>query len=177
MQCSILRRDQCAKGYSPVTPAQAAAALLITMPPPVSVAQLEEYGIETSESGARQIAREILSLNLYWILAAIDAHIPLKYRAAISETLCESIRTLWWESGQLGEGTWEGYLKELNERRAKYGHLVDQEGMSHMAVSAEAASLIEDQGSVPSEDRQKLLVLLIDYAPASEYGKLLDEVG
>jgi hypothetical protein len=49
--------------------------------------------------------------------------------------------------------------------------------MSHMAVSAEAASLIEDQGSVPSEDRQKLLVLLIDYAPASEYGKLLDEVG
>jgi hypothetical protein len=118
-----------------------------------------------------------LSLNLYWILAAIDAHIPLKYRAAISETLFESIRTHWWESGQLGEGTWLEYQKELDQRRAEYGRLVDQEGMSHMAVGAEAASLIEDQGSVPSEDRQKLLVLLIDYAPAAQYGKLLDEVG
>lgn len=160
-----------------MTPAQAAAALLKTMPEPVSPAQLAEYGIDASESGARQIACEILSLNLYWMLAAIDAHIPQKYRAAIRETLFDSIRNNWWESGQLGEGTWEAYLKELDERRRNYGRLVDEERMSHMAVSAEAASLIEDQGSVPSEDRQKLLVLLIDYAPASEYGKLLDEVG
>jgi hypothetical protein len=160
-----------------MTPAQAAAALLKKMPQPVSAAQLEEYGIEVSEPGARQVAREILSLNLYWILAAIDAHIPLKYRSAIRETLFESIRSPWWESGQLGDGTWEEYQKELDQRRAEYGRLVDQEGMSHMAVSAEAASLIEDQGSVSSEDRQKLLVLLIDYAPAAQYGKLLDDVG
>lgn len=160
-----------------MTPAQAAAGLVNTMPQPVSVAQLEEYGIEVPESNAQQVAREILTLNLYWILAAIDAHIPLKYRAAISETLFETIRTHWWDSGQLGEGTWEDYQKELNERRAEYGRLVDQEGMSHMAVSAEAASLIEDQGIVPPEDRHKLLVLLIDYAPAAQYGKLLDDMG
>jgi hypothetical protein len=160
-----------------MTPVEAAAALLKTMPEPVSVAQLAEYGIDASESGARQVAREILSLNLYWVLAAIDAHIPQKYRAAIRETLFDSIRKNWWESGQLGEGTWEEYQKELEERRSEYGRLVDQEGMSHMAVSAEAASLIEDQGSVQSEDRQKLLVLLIDYAPAAQYGQLLDEVG
>ncbi len=160
-----------------MTPAQAAAGLVNTMPQPVSVAQLEEYGIEVPESNAQQVAREILTLNLYWILAAIDAHIPLKYRAAISETLFETIRMHWWDSGQLGEGTWEDYQKELNERRAEYGRLVDQEGMSHMAVSAEAASLIEDQGIVPPEDRHKLLVLLIDYAPAAQYGKLLDDMG
>jgi hypothetical protein len=160
-----------------MTPVEAAAALLKTMPEPVSVAQLAEYGIDASESGARQVAREILSLNLYWVLAAIDAHIPQKYRAAIRETLFDLIRKTWWESGELGEGTWEGYQKELEERRNEYSRLVDQEGMSHMAVSAEAASLIEDQGSVPSEDRQKLLVLLIDYAPAAQYGQLLDEVG
>jgi hypothetical protein len=160
-----------------MTPREAAASLLEAMPQPVSAAQLEEYGIGVSESGARQVAREILSLNLYWMLAAIDAHILQKYRGAIRESLFDSIRTRWWEPGQLGDGTWEEYLKELDERRAEYGRLVDQEGMSHMAVSAEAASLIEDQGSVPSEDRQKLLVLLIDYAPAAQYGKLLDEVG
>ena len=160
-----------------MTPAQAAAELFKTMPQPVSTAQLQEYGIEVSESGAGQVVREILSLNLYWILAAIDAHIPAKYRGAIKELLFESIKTIWWESGQLGPGTWEAYLQEVDGRRAEYGRLVDQEEMSHMAVSAEASSLIEDQGIVPSEDRQKLLVLLIDYAPAAQYGKLLDEVG
>ena len=41
----------------------------------------------------------------------------------------------------------------------------------------EAASRIEDLGLVSPDDRQKLLVLLIDYAPAAEYGRLLDEVG
>jgi hypothetical protein len=160
-----------------MTPLEAAAALVNAMPAPVSVAQLSEYGIDASEPSARRIAREILSLNLYWILAAVDAHIPLKYRAAIGDALFRSIQTRWWESGQLGEGSWEDYRKELNERRAEYGRLVDQEGMSHMAVSAEAASLIENQGLIASEDRQKLLVLLIDYAPAAQYGTLLDEVG
>ncbi|MBI3355450.1 MAG: hypothetical protein HY038_01505 [Nitrospirae bacterium] len=160
-----------------MTPAQAAAALIETMPQPVSAAQLEQYGIEVPESSARQVAREILSLNLYWILAAIDAHIPFKYRTAIEEALFESIKTGWWESGRIGTGTWEEYQKELDGRRAEYRRLVDQEGMSHMAVSAEAASLIEDHGSVPSKDREKLLVLLIDYAPAAQYGKLFDEVG
>lgn len=160
-----------------MTPAEAAAALFKTMPQPVSVAQLAEYGIDANELQARQVAREILSLNLYWILAAIEAHIPQKYRTAISQTLFDMIRSHWWESGQFGEGTWEVYRKELDERRVHYARLVDEEGMSHMAVSAEAASLIEDQGILPSEDRQKLLVLLIDYAPAAQYGQLLDAVG
>ena len=160
-----------------MTPIEAAATLFKTMPQPVSVAQLAEYGIDASEISVRQIAQEILSLNLYWILAAIDAHIPLQYRGAISETLFETIRTHWWEPGLLGDGAWEEYRKELHVRCAEYGRLVDQEGMSHMAVSAEAASFIEDQGLVAMEDRQKLLVLLIDYAPAAQYGKLLDEVG
>lgn len=160
-----------------MTPVEAAAALLKTMPPPPSTAQLEEYGISVSEEQLRHISREILSLNLYWILAAIDAHIPQKYRAAIVVNVLEPLRTAWWAGGHLGAGTWEDYRQELEERRLGYGRLVDEEGMSHMAVSAEAASLIEDQGAVSPEDRQKLLVFLIDYAPAAEYGRLLDEVG
>jgi hypothetical protein len=147
------------------------------MPPPISPPQLEEYGIVVSESDAHAISREILSLNLYWILAAIDAHIPVKYREAISSTLLETIKTAWWQPGRLGPGGWEEYRNELDSRRTDYGRLVDQEGMSHMAVSAEAASRIEDQGIVPPDDRQKLLVLLIDYAPAAEYGRLLNEMG
>lgn len=158
-----------------MTPSQAVTALLRMMPAPISVQQLDEYGITASESNVQVISREILSLNLYWILAAIDAHIPLKYRASIIDPLLESVKRTWWETGKLDLGTWEAYQEELEERRAEYGRLVDQEGMNHMAVSAEAASRIEDQGGVLSEDRSKLLVLLIDYAPAAEYGKLLEE--
>lgn len=158
-----------------MTPAQAAAALIRILPQPISVSQLDEYGITASDADTQAISREILSLNLYWILAAIDAHIPFKYRAAIIGTLLESVKMTWWETGRLGPGTWEDYQKESDERRAEYGRLVDQEGMNHMAVSAEAALRIEDQGAVSSEDRPKLLVLLIDYAPAAEYGQLLEQ--
>jgi hypothetical protein len=162
---------------STMTPAQAATALLQAMPQPPSTAQIDEYGLTASASTLQSISREVLSLNLYWIIAAIDAHIPMQYRDAIRGTLLGSIKTTWWQSGQLGAGTWEEYQTELEERRAEYGRLVDREGMSHMAVSAEAASRIEDQGIIPFEDRDKLLVLMIDYAPAAEYGKLLEEVG
>lgn len=158
-----------------MTPAEAADGLFKAMPQPITSAQLEEYGLEASESTAQQIAREILSLNLYWVLAAVDAHIPTKYRAAIMEQLFESIQSAWYKSGQLGQGTWGEYQLELNRRREHYARLADQEGISHMGICAETAALIEDQGLVSSEDRPKLLVLLIDYAPASEYGRLLDE--
>ena len=160
-----------------MTPAEAAAALFKAMPQPIATSQLEEYGIEASDSTAQRIAREILSLNLYWVLAAVDAHIPTKYRSAIKDMLCESIRKEWWASGRLGADTWSVYQPELNERVERYAHLVDREGISHMGVCADTASLMEDHGIISSEDREKLLVLLIDYAPAAEYGRLLDEVG
>lgn len=160
-----------------MTPTEAAAALFNAMPPPLTVSQLEDYGVEASESTSAQIAREILSLNLYWILAAVDAHIPTKYRAAITEDLYESVRKAWWESGRCGVGTWDEYQPELRERQAHYARLVDQEGIGPLGICAETASLIEEQGIISPEDRAKLLVLLIDYTPASEYGKLLEEVG
>jgi hypothetical protein len=158
-----------------MTPLEAAAALFKAMPQPITVAQLEEYGLKVWESTAQFIALEIMSLNLYWVLAAVDAHIPTKYRATIKEQLFELIQKAWWKSGQLGQGTWAEYQLELNERREHYARLADQEGIGHIGICAETAGLIEDQGLVSSEDRPKLLVLLIDYAPASEYGRLLDD--
>lgn len=157
-----------------MTPAEAATALFKTMPSPITLSQLGEYGIEAAEFHVPHIAREILSLNLYWALAAIDAHIPSKYRALIKEDLLESIRTQWWPSGQLGAGTWVEYQPELAQRRERYAHLVDQEGINPVGICAETASLMEDLGLIESGDREKLLVLLIDYAPASEYGRLLE---
>ncbi|MBL8038082.1 MAG: hypothetical protein JNN16_11340 [Nitrospira sp.] len=160
-----------------MTPAEAATALFKTMPPPITLSQLEEYGVGAAESQVPHIAREILSLNLYWALAAIDAHIPSKYRALIKEDLFDSIQTQWWPSGQLGAGTWREYQPELSERREHYARLVDQERINPMGICAETAGLMEDLGFIEAGEREKLLVLLIDYAPASEYGRLLDQIG
>lgn len=160
-----------------MTPAEAATALFRTMPPPITSSQLGEYGIEAAEAQVPAIAREILSLNLYWALAAIDAHIPSKYRALIKKDLFDSIQAQWWPSGQLGTGTWVEYQPEFHERREHYAHLVDQEGLNPTGICAETAGRMEDLGLIESGDREKLLVLLIDYAPASEYGRLLENIG
>ncbi|MCP9455828.1 MAG: hypothetical protein NNA18_06955 [Nitrospira sp.] len=158
-----------------MTPLEAATALFRLMPQPPTAIQLEEYGLSISTSDLPILSRELLSLNLYWILAAIDAHVPSRYRTAIRTSLFQTIQSTWWNSGYLGEGSWDDYLKEMTDRCAHYAHLVDYEGMSHMAVSAEAVSFLEDRGIVTSEeDRNKLLVFLIDCAPAAEYGKLLE---
>ena len=158
-----------------MTPEEAAAALFHAIPRPITIIHLEEYGIEAVEASIHQIAREILSLNLYWVLAAVDAHIPARYTAVIKETLFESIRNEWWGSGQLGTGSWRDYQPELTARQEHYAHLVDHQGISHSGICAEVAALMEDQGLISSDDRSKMLVLLIDYAPASEYGQLLEE--
>jgi len=160
-----------------MTPTEAAAALFKTMPLPITVPQLAEYGVDALEPVAQQIAREILSLNLYWALAAVDAHIPTKYRTSIKEYLFSTIHTEWWTSGGLGTGGWTEYQPELTERCEHYARLVDQEGLNPMGICAETAGLMEDQGLINSGDREKLLVLLIDYAPAAEYGRLLENVG
>ena len=160
-----------------MTPAEAAAALFKAIPPPVSVSQLQDYGIDVDAAGARQLSRELLSLNLYWVLAAIEAHIPQKYRQAIVELLLDSVRTHWGKSGELDlAASWQDYMNELQERRAHYGRLMDNV-LSPMALNAETVTVIEDQGIVQSEDRQKLLALLIDSVPVDQYAQLLDDVG
>ena len=69
-----------------MTPRQAAVALVAAMPTGVSVQQLEEYGIEATTEQAQAITQEVLSLNLFWIFAAIEAHIPQKYQSALIGT-------------------------------------------------------------------------------------------
>jgi len=156
-----------------MTPKEAATALFKAMPPSVTVDQMQEYGIDATEAQARQLAREILSLNLYWILAAVDAHILKKYRGVIGELLFDSV-TAKWTAGTFGLGAWAEYRAELDDRLGHYCRLMDDR-LSPMALCAEAATIVEDQGAVASDDRQKLLVLLIDYVPVDQYAALLDD--
>lgn len=159
-----------------MTPKQAAVALVAAMPIGVSVQQLEEYGIEATTEQAQAITQEVLSLNLFWIFAAIEAHIPQKYQAALSELILDTIEAGWGTTVPVGPAAWTAYLNEWQERRRQYGRLVE-EGVSPLAVSAEAATLMEEKQLVKEEERRNLLTLLIDFVPVDTYGQLLEDVG
>ena len=46
----------------------------------------------------------------------------------------------------------------------RYAHLEDQEAIWHMGIFTETELLIEEDSTISSEDREKLLVLLIGCA-------------
>ena len=159
-----------------MTPRQAAVALIAAMPIGVSVQQLEEYGIEATTEQAQAITQEVLSLNLFWMFAAIEAHIPQKYQSALSELILDSIEAGWGATVPVGSASWITYLNEWQERRLRYNRLVE-EGMSPLGVSAEAAVLMEESRLVKEAERRNLLTLLIDLVPVDTYGQLLKDVG
>lgn len=159
-----------------MTPKQAAVALVAAMPIGISVQQLEEYGIEATTEQAQAITQEVLSLNLFWIFAAIEAHIPQKYQPALSELIVGAIEAGWGTTIPVGSVSWTVYLNEWQERRRRYKRLVE-EGVSPIAVSAEAATLMEENHLVREAERRNLLTLLIDFVPVDSYGQLLEDVG
>jgi hypothetical protein len=63
-----------------MTPKLAAVALVAAILTGMSVQQLVEYGIEATTEQAQAITQEVLSLNLFWIFAAIETHLPRKYQ-------------------------------------------------------------------------------------------------
>jgi hypothetical protein len=159
-----------------MTPRQAADALVAAMPIGLSVQQLEEYGIEATVEQAQAITQEVLSLNLFWVFAAIEAHIPQKYQLALSELILDTIEAGWGTTIPVGSASWSTYRNEWQERRRRYSRLVE-EGMSPLAVSSEAAALMEENRLVKEAERGNLLTLLIDFVPVDTYGRLLEDVG
>ena len=159
-----------------MTPKQAAAALIAAIPVGLSVQQLEEYGIEATVEQAQAITQEVLSLNLFWIFAAIEAHIPQKYQSALSKLIFDAMEAGWGTTVPVGSVAWTSYLNEWQERSRRYNRLVE-EGVSPLAVSAEAAALMEENRLIREAERRNLLTLLIDFVPVHTYGQLLEDVG
>ncbi len=159
----------------PTTPYQAAEALYAMIPHAVPRATLEEYGIDTTPDQARQITREVLSLSLFWVYSALEVTLPKARQERVSGELRQRLVKSWQsEFGQEGHDV-EPYLEELEGRRSIYDGVV-REGGTPVMVFAEAASILESGGVVPSEDRQKILALLLDLVPVDPIGELVAEL-
>jgi hypothetical protein len=155
-----------------MTPEEAAQALYEVIPRGMSRELLEEYGIDATDEQVRRITRELLSLNLYWIRAAIEAHIPRQYRTLLFDRLLQLIRKDWDKEIAQQPKAWEEFLNEVTEREDRYRPFGNQPG-GEMAVATEAGTILEDQGAVRAEDRAKVLGLLVDHVPLDRYGELL----
>lgn len=159
---------------APMTPAEAAEALYRLIPRRISIEMMSDYGIETTEEQAVEMTREVLSFTLYWVSAAINAHIPRRYREVLFQRVLELIQANWAGEFKLGSVKWAEYLLEMEARRALYAPVGDVEGGA-MAASETISDLLEDKGIIQPEDRSKLLVLLPDLVPLDKYQALLSE--
>jgi hypothetical protein len=159
-----------------MTPKEAAAALVGAMPTGISASQLEEYGIGVTEDRPQAISREVISLNLFWIFAAIEAHLPQKYQAVVSELVLNAVEAGWSSTYPVGSIAWTAYLAEWKERTQRYERLV-QDGASPLAICAEAGMLLEEEHVIGEEDLRNVLTLLIDSVPVDTYGHLLEDIG
>lgn len=159
-----------------MTPKEAAVALIAALPTGVSPSQLEEYGIESTAERAQAISREVLSLNLFWIFAAVEAHIPQKYQGVVTGLLLNAVESGWSTTYPVGSLAWAVFLTEWKDRTRRYERLV-RDGASSLAVSTEVVMSLEEQRVVNEEDRRNVLTLLIDSVPVEIYGQLLQDVG
>lgn len=158
----------------PQTPAQAADVLYAILRSTRSSATLEDYGIHATPEQARQITRELLSVNLYWIRSALDVSLPKVEADGIMDALRQRLVTVWTSELGLEGHEPQPYFGEAEERRQAYDRIA-QEGGSPIDVMTETASLLESDGAVAAEDYQKLLALLIDVVPVEGIGEAVQE--
>jgi hypothetical protein len=156
-----------------MTPKEAAEALFAILPKALSPSLLEDYGITTTGEQAQIVSREVLSLNLYWIFSAIEAHIPRDYRAVLFGHLVGLIHDAWVEAFQQTVASSEEYLPEMEARRREYARVME-DGRGPLAVATRTGEMLEEQGAVSAEDQPKLLALFTDLVPVEQYSELLE---
>jgi hypothetical protein len=158
-----------------LTPSQAAESLFAILPHDLAGGQLEEYGIEAESEQAQEITREVLALNLYWVQSALQA---VRTKAADKERVLGALRDRilhgWTTEFGLDGQDAQAFFQQAEERRQAYDQIV-QEGGGPVAVFTECAAILESASAVKSEDRRKILALLIDLIPVDQIGELVGD--
>lgn len=158
------------------TPAQAADALYALLPRALSHATLEEYGISASPAQAQQFTRELLSVNLFWIDSALKVSLSGTDSAKVLEALHQRLLNAWTSEFGLEGYDPQQFFKEADERREAYDRII-QEGGAPIAVLTETAAILEAEGAIEAEERQKLLALFFDLVPEEQIGDVIQEFG
>jgi hypothetical protein len=157
------------------TPAQAATALFGIMPCVVTQATMDEYGLVIADGQVPRLTRELLILNLFWVVSVLDATLSDKDRDRVFTALLHRVTEAWALELGLPDDLRAGFEDDLRHRHTQYAEVV-QNGGVQVSVLTEAAGAIEAEGIVPEAARPMLLALLIDLDPSGDIGETIDEI-
>ena len=152
---------------------QAADTIYAAMTREVSPQTLLEYGLVASPEQAQHIAVEVLALTLFWIRRALIEILGQRYESRVFSELQHRVESTWAEFNLPLDP--QRVLEETRQRHAGYEPLA-REGGPPVTVFGEAVRVLESEGVIASEDRQKLLALFIDLVPVETFGELLSEL-
>lgn len=158
-----------------LSPDDAAQNLYAIISRALSGAALEDYGLSIPREQGDHLLRELLSLCLFWAWSALDSRLSDKDRDRVWTAFMQRLHDGWSQELGLPSDDLARYEAELAQRRRLYESLT-REGAAPPAVAAEAAGVMEADSLIESEDRPKLLALLVDLVPADELGESVEEL-
>ncbi len=156
-----------------VTPTEMADRLASLLPPALTPSLLEDYGLEQMATKASEVVRELFSLSLFWMTAALEAHYPGIGDVLVLPGVHQRLQDLWGTVYGLPISQWEPFCADLPERFRAYER-AKAEGGSALSVSMEAAERLEANWVVGASDRPNLLALLVDLVPVDAIGDLFE---
>ncbi|MGH7232400.1 MAG: hypothetical protein ACREJU_13735 [Nitrospiraceae bacterium] len=157
------------------TARQLADQLYAIIPHALEHDMLAEYGIEASSEQAQHIMRELLSMNLYWIHSALNAHLLARGAGRVFGELQRRIEEVWGTELGLAGHDLPSYWIEMQERRSAYDEIA-RNGGTPPSLYLEAAAFLESAQVIQADDRHKLLALFIDVVPNEAIGDLAAEM-
>ncbi len=158
-----------------MTPIQMAERLAGWFPPAPTPSLWEDYRLERVAPKAGSVFRELLSLTLFWMRSAMEAHYPGIAEVLVWPRVLALLHDQWGPVYQMAESEWEVFQAELPSRMAAYER-VKAEGGSAVSVSTEAGAHLESNWVVRAEEQGALLALILDLVSAEGIGALFEEI-
>lgn len=158
-----------------LTPQQISDTLYDQISLAISPELLEEYGIQAAEEKCRYLTEEVLSLNLFWVQLAMDAHLTEMARDIIYERFTHRIKENWSADFHLDPYKQDQFFSDVTQRHDEY-KLITEAGGEPIALFSDRAATMESDGVVTGGEKIQLVALLIDSVPVDSCGELLEDV-
>lgn len=159
----------------PATPAEMAERFVALLPPPLTADLLADYRLEHAGKNVRPLMCELLSLALYWITSALEAHYRGIGDVLVLPEVHRRLHARWTGEYRLAGAEWEPFLANLPARFEEYTR-VQAEGGSAVSVSTQAGAYLESNWVVRTEDQPQVLALIVDLVSVEGIGDLFDEI-
>ena len=159
----------------PGTPQELIAQLSSVLPPKLTTDILEPYGLELNSSTIQRMTQDILSLSLFWMEQAFRVTLPKELTSYLLEGITQSVRGTGTTDDKLDPDEEAQFFRRIPQQHETWEKMVRQGG-EPIAILSEAVSSLEAENIIGSEDREKLLALLLDLVPIEEVGEIAGQI-